>query len=205
MEKKINIIYLVFWDSSYIEEVKDIWNYYNSIILPYDLNSDGINDIIISAGGNPNIPSEEHDRDPGFILTLSGKNGIILGDIFVFPNKKETYMSPVLHTQKDNSSYLLLGDGGETVFGSLYIISLPDFYKLIMKDKPNNKNLKFLGEYKSDKIIQKKLEKNKYINNLYTLHESLTKGILFVLYFLILNILKNENFEKRCNGSSGIS
>jgi hypothetical protein len=153
--------------------------------LPYDLNNDGINDIIISTGGNPNIPSDQHDRDPGFILTISGKTGIILGDIFVFPNKKETYMSPVLHRQKDNSSYLLLGDGGETVAGSLYIISLPNFCKFVMKDK-SIENVKFLGEYKSNEIIEKKLKKNKQIDKLYTLHESLTKGIIMI-YICILN------------------
>jgi hypothetical protein len=150
--------------------------------LPYDLNNDNVNDIIISTGGNPSFSSDEHDRDPGFILTISGKTGVILGDIFVFPSKKETYMSPVLHTQKDNSSYLLLGDGGETVFGSLYIISLPNFYKYIMKDKSDTINLKFNGEYKSDVIIETNLNNNKQINKLYTLHESLTKGISILTY-----------------------
>ena len=53
-------------------------------------------------------------------MLLSGANGEVLGRSFKLIDKygeKETYMSPVLHTTKDGSLYILYGTGGETVGG----------------------------------------------------------------------------------------
>ena len=36
--------------------------------------------------------------------------------------EKETYMSPVMHTTKDGSMYILYGSGGETVRGKLWTV-----------------------------------------------------------------------------------
>lgn len=40
----------------------DNWNIYNPIILPVDLDNDGVNEIVISHGGNPTIPSNIKKR-----------------------------------------------------------------------------------------------------------------------------------------------
>ena len=105
----------VFWDASNDHPMRENWNIYNPIILPYDLDHDGVNDIVISHGGNPLIPAEEHKRESGFIMLYSGGTGVQMGECLVIPEDKETYMSPVLHTQNDGSSYILIGSGGETV------------------------------------------------------------------------------------------
>ena len=49
-------------------------------------------------------------------------------------------MSPVLHTQKQGSFWLLFGSGGETVPGNLYIISLSDLNDYIKSDLTNSKS-----------------------------------------------------------------
>jgi hypothetical protein len=165
----------VLWDSSHIYLINDIWNIYNPLVLPNDFDNDGVNEIIISTGGNPSIPGNRHDREPGFIIMISGRTGHAIGDHFVFPNDRETYMSPVLHTQQDNSTFLLLGDGGETVNGHLYIINTEEFYyEFIMK------NATRLGGTRND-AKESKLKKatNASDNSsLYILHKTLTKGVM---------------------------
>lgn len=58
-----------------------------------------------------------HARRSGHILMVSGKTGKFIGSYMKTPNDKETYMSPVVHTRKDGSKYILIGTGGETVGG----------------------------------------------------------------------------------------
>jgi len=58
-------------------------------------------------------------------------------------------MSPILHCKNDKSAYLLFGSGGETVNGSLYIISLPDFYNYVASDLLYKRPV-FYGSYEND-------------------------------------------------------
>ena len=58
-------------------------------------------------------------------------------------------MSPILFSQNDKSAYLLFGSGGETVNGSLYIISLQDFYNYVTSDLLYIRPV-FEGSYEND-------------------------------------------------------
>jgi hypothetical protein len=84
-----------------------------------------MNDILISHGGNPTIPSYIDEREAGCLLIISSRNGEQIGEPFWMPDGKETYMSPVLY----DKSTILFGTGGETVSGGLYSISIDNIIK----------------------------------------------------------------------------
>ncbi|CAF0763244.1 unnamed protein product [Adineta ricciae] len=115
----------IIWDSRNIRSRRVLWNFYNPVLLPVDVDGDGMNDILISHGGNPTIPSEVHEREAGCLLILSSRNGSQIGEPFWMPDGKETYMSPILY----NNETILFGTGGETVPGGLYSISLDNLLK----------------------------------------------------------------------------
>ena len=166
----------VLWES-HSNFLKENWNIYNPVILPIDIDKDGVNEIVIAHGGNPTIPSHIKERESGRIILYSGRNGSVIGKYLPMPHDKETYMSPVLHTLKDGSSYLLLGSGGETVAGSFYAISLPNFYNYVstylLESKPE-----FKGTYRADGILKKKYEESPTIKGLFNLYESNSKGVM---------------------------
>lgn len=146
------------------------------MIIPYDLDKDGVNEIVISTGGNPTIPSDVHVREPGLVMLYSGRTGLIIGKELILPESKETYMSPVLLTQQDGSSYLLIGSGGETILGNLYIISLPDFFNAIVQNV--SKIYTFKGNYRSSEILLKNFKQNEKIKGLFSLYKCSSKGIM---------------------------
>jgi len=110
----------IFWQNENIKSRRSLWNFYNPIVLPVDVDHDHMNDILISHGGNPTIPSNVHEREAGCLIIISSRNGNQIGEPFWMPDGKETYMSPVLY----GNSTILFGTGGETVPGGLYSISL---------------------------------------------------------------------------------
>ncbi len=69
----------IFWDSSFKYNINKNWNIYNPLVLPLDLDHDLVHDIVIATGGNPAIPSEVHEREPGIILLISGLSGSLIG------------------------------------------------------------------------------------------------------------------------------
>ena len=95
--------------------------------------------------------------------------------MFQVPNKKETYMSPVLHIQNDQSAYLLFGSGGETVPGNLYIMPLPDFYNYVTADLFYKRPF-FNGSYENDLKVNH--EEVVGIKGLYSLYKSESKGVM---------------------------
>lgn len=107
-------------------------------------------------------------------MLYSGKTGLRIGQELILPEDRETYMSPVLHTQKDNSSYILIGSGGETIPGHLYIISLADFYSFIL----NKTDYEFKGTFKSKKYLDKNFKQDSKIKGLYSVYKSVSKGIM---------------------------
>ncbi|XP_061196183.1 uncharacterized protein LOC133204462 [Saccostrea echinata] len=109
-----------------------IWNFYQAMALP-DFNGDGVKEILVMHGGDPNIDAENHDRKSGRLIMLDGRTGKGMGiRCLEMPNNKESYQSPVVYTYRDGSQYILFGSGGETVPGDFMIISLPDFYRYVM-------------------------------------------------------------------------
>jgi len=63
--------------------------------------------------------SQEHERFAGRLILLDGATGKSIGRYLAMPGGLETYVSPVLHTLDDGSTYILFGHGGETVPGSI--------------------------------------------------------------------------------------
>jgi hypothetical protein len=173
----------IYWDISFQIDINDNWNFYNAIVLPYDLDNDQVYELIISTGGNPTIPPEQHNRESGRVYTFSGRTGHQIGRYIQMPEDKETYMSPVMHVQKDGSTYLLFGSGGETVPGNLYIMSLPDFYYYITNqaasvNKDENRPT-FKGNYSSVNTFVRKLRIiDRNVDKMFRLFKSKTKGVM---------------------------
>ena len=132
-----NIIWEFFpqGDSIFSGSVK-LFNFYNPQLIP-DQDGDGLEDVVISNGGNflAGI-GDESNRYPGILMIISSATGEVLAQDSV-PDGKETYMSVVLdHSVKGID--VIFGSGGETIGGHLYKASLMD---LIGADLSNSKTL----------------------------------------------------------------
>lgn len=100
------------------------FNFYNPQIIP-DQNQDGIGEILVSNGGNLlAMEPDGSDRFPGVLAILDGSNGEIMA-ADVMPDKKETYMSPLIYNYKaDGDATIIFGSGGELHGGHLYKTNL---------------------------------------------------------------------------------
>ncbi len=104
------------------------FNFYNSQFIK-DQDGDGVEDILVSNGGNVMAePFDKKARMPGNLVVLSGKSGKLLSRAQV-PDGSETYMS-VVALPTDNSDYkVVYGTGGETLGGHLYVTTLSAIMK----------------------------------------------------------------------------
>ena len=64
---------------------------------------------------------QQHKRVSGRLALVDGSNGQSLGRYLNMSRYKETYFSPVLHSTKDGSQYILYGEGGETCKGKIIL------------------------------------------------------------------------------------
>jgi len=105
---------------------KDQWhNFYNPQFIA-DQNNDGAADLLVSNGGDVNVPANDPNRPPGHLVVLNSQNGEII-QMAPMPDGKETYMSiSVLRNAPSYSKSIIFGTGGETVGGSLYVASMDD-------------------------------------------------------------------------------
>lgn len=131
---------------------KLIWEFYNDSINPLaielysfynpkfirDVNNDGISDLLISNGGNPDLEPYSTERKTGFLYILDPTNGSVIAKDS-FPDKKETYFSPIVF-----GDFVLYGTGGETDTGSLWITNIED----ILNEKVFTHSLRLVGPYK---------------------------------------------------------
>ncbi len=98
------------------------FNFYTPQVIP-DINGDGIQEILISNGGNFTAhPYSSNNRFPGVLAILDSTNGKIL-HAAEMPDGKETYMSPLF---LNDSKEVIFGTGGETIGGCLYMATLND-------------------------------------------------------------------------------
>ncbi len=118
-----------------------IWQFYNDTIHPLlkgwynfyepqiikDVNSDGVKDILICNGGNPTYSASDTIRPPaGYIMILNSVTGSIIS-FDSMPDKKETYMPPIVYDlNSDGDEEIIVGTGGETIRGSLWLTHLSD-------------------------------------------------------------------------------
>lgn len=102
------------------------FNFYNPQIIK-DQNGDGVKDLLISNGGNLLAKKPDaSDRFPGVLAILSGSDGEILA-ADVMPDKKETYMSPIIYNHSSSGDAdIIFGSGGELIGGHLFKTTLKD-------------------------------------------------------------------------------
>lgn len=98
------------------------FNFYNGQWVS-DQNADGVRDLIICNGGDALLPAEAKIRPAGKLLLLSGKTGQILHEIQM-PDGKETYFTPVCIDCGGINPRVIVGSGGETISGHLYLTDL---------------------------------------------------------------------------------
>jgi outer membrane protein assembly factor BamB len=108
---------------------KGWYNFYNPQIIP-DQNNDGLQDILVTNGGDILAAPYDPRRPAGIILVINGSNGKILAQVKV-PDGKETYMSLVISkiAQDDKDFTIIFGTGGETIGGNLFRTTLSDVMK----------------------------------------------------------------------------
>ncbi|MFD3001750.1 hypothetical protein ACFS7Z_15360 [Pontibacter toksunensis] len=105
-----------------------IYNFYNPQLIP-DQDNDGKKDLLISNGGDYTVKAHNSNRPVGKLLVLSSESGRVITEASV-PDGKETYMSVVMESLKNNGTVdVIFGTGGETIGGSLYRTTLQDILK----------------------------------------------------------------------------
>ena len=97
------------------------YNFYFPLFVP-DLDGDGVQDILVTHGGDSSYGDEEVNRSPGFLTAISGQTGRQLMERVPLPDGRETYNSPVL-LSRDEGDMVLVGTGGETLPGALWAFS----------------------------------------------------------------------------------
>lgn len=128
--KNGKVIWAFFPKGNSMEPRKKGWfNFYNPQVIP-DQNNDGIEDILVSNGGDILVPAYNPNRPTGKILIIDGSNGKILAQAKV-PDGKETYLSLVISklSKEDDDYAIIFGTGGETIGGNLYRTSLKDIMR----------------------------------------------------------------------------
>jgi len=110
------------------------FNFYTGQFIQ-DQGNDGVEDILISNGGNVlAAPFETKNRYPGNLVVPSGKTGKLLASASM-PDGKEIYLSFIALPTADGKDYkIIFGTGGETIGGNLYITTLSDVLKGDLSD-----------------------------------------------------------------------
>ncbi|HEY8510451.1 MAG TPA: hypothetical protein VIL31_00740 [Cyclobacteriaceae bacterium] len=105
------------------------FSFQNSVLVP-DQNSDGVDDLLIVNGGNPEAPPyKEDDRYPAVLMIFDSRTGSILAADTV-PDGKESYMAPLCFRQPGAADHMIVfGTGGETIDGRLFVTTLSDLMK----------------------------------------------------------------------------
>ena len=104
------------------------FNFYNPQFIP-DQDGDGLEDILISNGGDVMVEAYDPDRPPGYLLVISSADGELIA-LAEMPDGREIYMSVSVTATPDGKDHeIVFGTGGETVGGNLYVGYLSDVMK----------------------------------------------------------------------------
>jgi outer membrane protein assembly factor BamB len=115
----------ILWKFNKRKGAKKWYNFYNPQFIN-DQDGDGLEDILISNGGDVLAAPYDPNRPPGSLLVLSSRDGSLLAKAQM-PDGKETYMSVAALPLPDSNDYLIaFGTGGETIGGNLFVCKLSD-------------------------------------------------------------------------------
>lgn len=104
------------------------FNFYNPQFIP-DQNGDGLEDILISNGGDVMVEPYDPNRPAGYLLVIDASNGKLLAKA-PMPDGKEIYMSVVALVKKEDEDIpVIFGTGGETIGGNLFVTDLSEIMK----------------------------------------------------------------------------
>ena len=107
-------------------------NFFSPQFIP-DQNGDGEEDILTVFGGFVHAERDDHNRPSGQLLVLDALTGEVIKRTFT-PDGRESYMSPVVYDFKNGKGLcIIFGTGGETIGGSLFLISLDEFMRSEME------------------------------------------------------------------------
>lgn len=96
------------------------FNFYNPQFIP-DQDQDGLEDILVSNGGDVMAKPYDADRPAGRLAIISSRTGELIAQAEM-PDGKETYMSvTVSPSLADKDWEIVFGTGGETIGGHLYV------------------------------------------------------------------------------------
>ena len=95
------------------------YNFYFPLFVP-DLDGDGVQDIVITHGGDSTYRGSDTKRSTGFLEAVSGRTGQQLMERVPLPDGQETYNSPVYLSRGGPGDVVLVGTGGESLPGSLW-------------------------------------------------------------------------------------
>ncbi len=128
--KNGKVLWAFFPKGNSMEPRKEGWfSFYNPQIIP-DQNNDGLEDILVTNGGDILAKPYDPNRPTGTILVINSSNGKILAQAKV-PDGKETYISLVISkiSKEDKDLTVIFGTGGETIGGNLFRTTLTDIMK----------------------------------------------------------------------------
>ncbi|GLU50786.1 hypothetical protein Dfri01_02470 [Dyadobacter frigoris] len=104
---------------------KKWYNFYNPQLIP-DQDGDGMEDLLISNGGDVTVKPYDPKRPPGKLVVISSATGKLIAEAMM-PDGKETYMSVSVSKHFADDDYrVIFGTGGETIGGNLFVGSLKD-------------------------------------------------------------------------------
>lgn len=111
-----------------------LFNFYNPQFIS-DVSGDGIDDLLVTNGGDHTAPDWETNRPPGHLMVINAQNGQLIAKAVV-PDSAETYCSPlVADIQGNGNLWVLYGTGGENLGGSFWACPLAD---LILSNSLSN-------------------------------------------------------------------
>lgn len=91
-----------------------------------DIDADGFEDLLVSFGGFFKAGTGDPDRPSGQLMLISSRTGKKLRAIEM-PDRKETYMSPIIYDFHNNGKPdIIIGTGGESLNGELFRIKFED-------------------------------------------------------------------------------
>ena len=104
------------------------YNFYNPQFIP-DQDNDGLEDLVVAAGGYVKALPHDPERPAGKLLVISSATGKKLASA-VMPDGREIYMSVVIADFSGAGRLsVIFGTGGETLGGGLYKAALADLLK----------------------------------------------------------------------------